>query len=115
MKLVPDMLLNSKKSPVAMFWGEIFTEGLGIPVILDVPTKNGAVKVTVFAPALPVPSPAESEKITADCSVLDGKLAVYPACSTLTFWEGISVLNFNLNLKPLNKMSKFLWRLLKYI
>ena len=38
----------------------------------DVPTKNGAVNVTAFAPA--------PDAITDDCSVLDGIVAVYPAC-----------------------------------
>ena len=62
-----------------MFCGEIFTEGkklfrLPSP---DVPTKNGAVNVTAFAPA--------PDAITDDCSVQDGIDAVYPACCKFIF------------------------------
>ena len=53
-----------------MFCGEILTEGkklLRLPSP-DVPTKNGAVNVTTYAP--------DPDAITADCSVLDGILAI---------------------------------------
>ena len=43
----------------------------------DVPTKNGAVNVTAFAPA--------PDAITADCYVLEGKVAVYPSCGKFIF------------------------------
>ena len=53
-----------------MFCGEILTDGKNLFKLPrpDVPTKNGAVNVTAFAPA--------PDAITADCSVLEGKVAV---------------------------------------
>jgi hypothetical protein len=62
-----------------MFCGEILTEGkklLRLPSP-DVPTKKGAVNVTAFAPA--------PDAITADCSVLEGRVAVYPSCCRFIF------------------------------
>ena len=57
-----------------MFCGEILTDGKKLFKFpkAAVPTKNGAVNVTAFAPA--------PDAITDHCSVLDGIVAVYPAC-----------------------------------
>ena len=66
-----------------------------------VPVKNGLSKVTLFAEVPEAMSPFVAAELLKLVSVLGWKIALNPACWTVTFCATSSVDNSNLNWKPL--------------